>query len=296
MTFQKGLPKQLTQTTVVKAIVKSLEQKFDIDRKNRLHAGDAGFCSRQSVLNASYSGPGSNDAKSMLYMTIGSAVHETVQNGLYNAGHLLFKEYKVADIGINLGGYIDAIVYLEDRIMILEFKTAGTTLPHEIKDGHRQQATIYSAITGLEAQVIYISRNVAGYDGKVLIKAIPLATSKETMSDVMFSAAYSHYALCMGVVGPVPVHMNESKCGYCGYKDFCWRHGPVPNNLVQATNKQHRELIGLANEMVHEIVDPIKMAERRTGVLQFLEKNGTEHAKRILEGKDWSKMFVPPFA
>ncbi len=281
--------------TVSKSIIKSLEQNFDINRKNRLHAGDAGFCARQSVLNASYIGPGKNDAKSMLYMRIGSAVHELIQQSLYDSGALLFKEYKLIDININMGGYVDAIVFLEGRIMILEFKTAGTTLPSEIKDGHRQQATLYSTVTGLEAQVVYVSRNVASYDGKVLIKAIPLSLTKQMASDVMFSAAYSHFALGMGVVGPIPANMSEPKCGYCGYKQFCWNHGEVPNGLKLAKNSENREIIKLANEVVEEMVDEKKMDERRTSLLNFLSKNGTENAKKILVGKDWSTMFKRPF-
>lgn len=293
----KGLPKVLKQVSVAKAIVRSLEETYPVNRKNRLHAGDAGFCSRQSVLNASYQGEGRSDAKSMLYMKIGSAVHDLVQNGLYKAGHLMFKEYRVADIGINLGGYIDAIVFLEDRLMILEFKTAGSTLPGDIKEGHRQQATIYSAITGLEAQVVYISRNVAGYDGNVLIKAIPMVNTKEMMADVMFQAAYSHFALNMGVVGPVPAHMLESKCGYCGYKQFCWHGAGVPdtNAVKPATVKQHKELIGLAKEVVDEMVDPVKMDERRNSVLSYLSKNGTEHAQKLLATREWSELFRHPF-
>lgn len=292
--IRRGLPDVLKQETVEKVIIKSLERTFTVDRKNRLHAGDAGFCSRQSVLNASYSGDGKNDAKSMLYMNIGSAVHNLIQDSLHEGGRLLFKEYKVADIGINLGGYIDIICFMQGRIQILELKTAGTTLPGEIKEGHRQQATIYSLITGLEAQVVYVSRNVASYDGKVLIKAMPLNLTKESASDVMFSAAYSYFALQKGVVGPIPQSMNESKCGYCGYKEFCWRKGPVPNNLRLATKEEHKELIAKANSFVEEMIDPVKMKERRSGVLSFLSKNGTKHAKDLLVGSDWSKLFRSP--
>lgn len=291
----KGLPKQLTMMTVTKKIIKSLEREYEVNRKNRLHAGDAGFCARQSVLNASYSGPGKSDAKSMLYMSIGSAVHNLVQDSLDQSGALLFREYKIPDIEINMGGYIDALAFVEDRIMILEFKTAGNTLPGEIKDGHREQATLYSVVTGLEAQVVYISRNVAGWDGKVLIKAMPLGLTRQSAADVAFSAAYSHFALQMGVVGPIPSNMVEQRCGYCSFKPFCWQKGEVPNGLRLATNKEHSELIKQANSVVDVLLDEEKMNQRRSGVLNFLSKNGTSHAKKLLVGTDWSTLYRSPF-
>lgn len=296
MSITKGIPKVLKQETTVKTIVESLRETFTIDRKKRLHAGDSGFCSRSTVLNASYSGPGSNDAKSMLYMRIGSAVHDLIQNSLFKSGHLMFKEYKVMDIGVNLGGYVDIIAFINGRLTILELKTAGTSLPPTIKDGHRQQASIYSIITGLPAEVVYISRNVAGFDGRPLIKTYPLSLTRQDAADIMFQTVYAYLAVNNDVVGPIPAHMNESKCGYCSYKEFCWRGGEVPNGLRKATNKEHRQMIIEANETVEKLLDPVAMNERRTFLFNFLRDHGTEHAQKLFkETEDWTTLYQPPF-
>lgn len=285
---RRGRPAQI-KNGMREVITNAMTYTYHVDRKTRMYAGDAGFCSRLGILNGLHQGEETSNAAGALYMGIGSAIHKAITDGLADKQKLLFAEYKLPDIGLNLGGYIDAIVYAEDHIQILEIKSCGA-LPSVIKAGHRSQASVYSIVTGLPAQVIYVSRSVASYVGDVYIRAIPLNSTVEILQDVLFNVVYSHLSMRENTLGPVPSHLTEPDCGYCRFKQICWHGGSIPESLTLATDDKHIELLKEAKEIVKQLTHPDEIKMRRNGVLKYLSENGSDAAKKLLTGTDWEPL------
>src|SRR5690606_33434459 len=97
--------------TISKLVVRGMSKINQRQRNGRLYASDAGFCARQTALQADRDDYEVQTAATTAYYAIGVTIEDLVLNGLYESGALLFKGYKLPDIGLNLGGYIDAIVF-----------------------------------------------------------------------------------------------------------------------------------------------------------------------------------------
>ena len=230
--IRKGKP--FEDESITSLINKGLTASSRLHRKN-LYASDAAYCPRKASIIVNlpdeYESPTSSSGK--LYMAIGSAVHEQIQTGLRNAGALLAAEYRIDELGINLGGYIDAIFCLNDVPRILEIKTCGN-LPSRPKPEHVSQAITYSLITGIPKPILYyVSRSVAGWDGKLITRTFELEPSPDEYFLIALNLYRAqHYGRAQRLA-EIPAHIkNSSTCGFCPFKNMCWGGGePFPIDL-----------------------------------------------------------------
>lgn len=230
----------------------------------------------------------------LLYMDYGSSAHKTLTNAFYLAGKLLFKEYHLPKLELNLGGYVDAIILdFDDRIRGVEIKTCGAKtfklMPSEIKDEHRKQAAIYSVILGLDFKVLYVSRDVKDYAAdKLLIKSIPLVLSDEEKEETIVRLVVAHLAMNDNKLPPIPFS-SAKECGFCPFTNLCWSEwGKNKTFAMEADEKSMKKYRKGAEQIARKIIDDTP--KRRNGILNHISRHGTPDAKRLLGGS-WENLF-----
>lgn len=259
-------------------VTKGLAREETIARPGgRMYASSAGICARRNWFNANLPERQSTvTPASTLYMAIGEAVHKEVQDALFRLGVLLFSEYNLPPVGFNIGGRIDAIIVLEGKIVGVEIKTCGT-LPSKPKFEHIQQANIYSAISGLPVFLLYVSRNVASYNGALMMREFSVDSDPE---EALFRVALSQIMSTESVLpSEIPEGYEENReCRFCPFKSKCWTHDPHPSVSLE----KYKEYMARAKTMTASVMDGRR--NRLNGVLVFLQRHGTVHARMILEG------------
>lgn len=278
------------EDTISKLVVRGMSKINQRQRNGRLYASDAGFCARQTALQADRDEYEVQTAATTAYYAIGVTIEDLVLNGLYESGALLFKGYKLPDIGLNLGGYIDAIVFLNGRIRVLEVKSCGQ-LPSVPKPTQAAQAMVYSAITGLPATLLYFSRSVANFKGELMLKEFPLPESDTQKRMTLYQVAYGHLAFMNKVIPAIPAHVtSKAQCGFCPFTGICW-DGEEIKKWRHVDPDTHLRLVNEANELVDILMDPAAVNDRRTGILKHLSRAGNSKAKELLRNTDWSRFF-----
>lgn len=237
-TIKKG--KVVIKSSIIDSIQESLGYAGKLAKKS-IHGADAAFCSRKSALHFHWDpdikepiGPASE-----FYFKVGNATHSVVYSGLKRAGILLVDELRVTFQEIS--GYVDAIVLdpSSGRLKILDVKTCGK-LPTRIKPGQAEQLMTYVLLTGIEeASILYVSRSVATYDGKLLMREIPLEITPSLLEQGAYMLAQSIAGVKRHVIPPKPAaRTSYSNCGWCPFKDAgCWSvdNGHWPEFLDQKT-------------------------------------------------------------
>lgn len=275
--------------TVSRLVSRGLSRINRINRNGRLYASDAGLCARHAALAAAREEDEVQNAASVAYCTLGDTIEEIVMDALYRTGALLFKQYKLPDTPINLGGYIDGIIYLAGKLRVLEVKSCGE-LPNKPKPLHQAQAYLYSAIVGLPATVLYFSRKVATFSGELLLREFELPEDDQFRRAALYQATYGHLAFTRGILPDKPMHMvNKSVCGLCPFINVCWGTDKA-GSLLPVEPGTHVELVRETNALVDDLLDPVAVRDRRTGILRHISRAGNKHAKNILNGSDWSKL------
>lgn len=221
---------------------------------------DGGYCPRRAGLFMHVTGTMPRDAASEFYFGIGNAIHRAVMKGLTAAGVVLAEEWGVKDESINLVGYVDAIVKLDGNAQVLEIKSCGTKLPDRPKSDHECQAITYSIETGLPDPIIlYVSRQVASFDGKLLMQQFTIDNYGEKLKAVAKRLAISHLCAKAKVLAPVPKHIrSERNCGFCPFKDMCWHGNPFP--LSESSLGARKGIMDEAAIMATELLE--RMPER----------------------------------
>lgn len=211
--------------------------------KAKAHGADVGMCPRKVAMHCFLSKDHEIEegGASVLYMAIGSAIHNAVQESFRSRGLLLSKEYRVESTHVGppkfspLAGYIDLIVKDEDNEpAIIEIKTCGN-LPPKPKPWHTEQAIVYSLLSGVKrAYLFYVSRNVADYTGRLIHKMFPIPFVPEHHGEIARRMALSALALRNGFIPPIPPWLeSKNDCGFCPFVGDCWEDAPVPTNGVK---------------------------------------------------------------
>lgn len=276
--------------SLASVVARGLTKQVSYDRQGRLYASDAGLCERKAVLSATDLNPSVDTASARGYYALGNAIEELVMDGLFAQGALLFKQYRLPDVGLNLGGYIDGIILLAGRIRVLEVKSCGK-LPDVPKPHHASQAYIYSAITGLPASLLYFSRTVAKLDGTLLMKEFNLEEHPSEKRKSIYRAVLASLAVKRKVVPEKPTHMaTEAQCveAFCPFTSVCWHGVGVDTGWPIVSAVDNVELIREAHELTDSLLSPAVMVDRRTGVLNYLKTHGNSRAKELLVDSDWS--------
>lgn len=275
------------EQNVQSMVQKGLTSHEYVERNGRLYASDAAYCPRQAVLNSNQTGDVIRPAAFKAYVELGNKVEDLVIEALHNVGALLFKQYRLPDFGINLGGKIDAIVVINGHIRILEIKSCGE-LPTKPKPYQASQALMYSAVTGLKSSLVYFSRHVADYSGQLKIRQFDLDVTGDEAKGALWFSAYAEFANRRKVLPSIPSHITaKSHCGFCSFTDSCFGVEPFPP-VQHVTPAVHAELVAETNAFVDDMMTPSKVQDRRNGILNFIMRNGSRATHEFLADKDWT--------
>lgn len=249
-------------------------------RRKRIYAKSAGLCYRQAthplVINPETMttfGPAGT-----LYANMGTAVHDVVEKAFEKSGNLVYAESYAPDVGLNIGGYIDAIVRLNGKERIIEVKTCGN-LPSKPKRDHAAQALTYVVLSGIRNPILfYLSRSVADYTGKLITAELEVVHTDDDLRRTAIQMAAAHYSSSLGVLPPKPMHLRvKSHCGFCPLIRNCWEEHPFTPDIKHVTEKQWARISDMANKKADELLDT--MDERKSDFLTHLEKK--KNAKTV---------------
>jgi len=266
-------------TSLTSAIKSGLAHEKFIDRKGRFWASDCGLCSRRAVLSANSSGYSIVSPSMEVYFELGKKIETIILESLEKTGNLLFADYRIPDIDMNLGGRVDGIILDNGKIKALEIKSCGA-LPTRPKPAHKAQALIYSAITGLPGSLLYLSRHVAGFDKKLMMQEFKLDDEQEKY-DAMFSLAYAAFSNDLNVLPGKGIH-KISHCGFCKYIPNCWHDASFDSSLEHIPDDLAPQIMEEADSWTEEFMRPEEVAKRRSNVLLDIMAYGEESAKDIL--------------
>lgn len=281
-----------SKSSIATMVARGLTRSVTVNRDGRLYASDAGLCQRKAVLEATTDGITIDTASSRGYYALGNAIEDLVMDGLFDSNSLLFKQYRLPDVGINLGGYIDGVILISDKMRVLEVKSCGA-LPSHPKPHHAAQAYIYSAITGLPASLLYFSRSVAKFDGSVLMREFNLEEQITEKRNSLYRAVVASIAIKLKVIPDISSHIMSSKVckeAFCPFVSVCWDGAQPDNEWRYATPSEMLEISNQAYIKTEEIMDPDAVDTRRTGMLKHLELHGNSLAKDILRHKSWDTL------
>ena len=263
------------------------------DRAGRLYASETGYCERQGAVLAQLPSTEISSASSTLYKKFGDNIETIVLDALYEQGILVFRQFHLPDVGLDLGGYIDGIVMLNGKLHVLEIKTCGQ-LPSQPKPQHLHQAAVYSAITGFPAIIYYISRHVASFDGVLKQAEFYVPAHGDLQRTAIYRAAYAHLSVLEGVTPYMPTHITkEDQCGFCPLRPQCWHGAERTNWPAEDDHKLASKLAKEAKQLADAILDVETSNDRRNGIVKHISRIGNGLAKSLLRDKDWSTFFIP---
>jgi len=285
MSLTKNLTSESKLTDVIVSGMKSVKPT---NQNGRMYASTSGFCERQTALSMTFKGDTEYESATAGYFKIGLAVESVVIESLRNQGVLLFEQFETPDIGLNLGGKIDGIYRLDnDKIRLLEIKSCGA-LPSKPHAEHLAQINLYSAITGLPGTLLYFSRNVANFTGEIQMRLFEL-NDEMTIFDSMFSTIYGKLCGDKGLMPDVPEKLTKpSDCGFCRFKNICWQG--EPSHLEPMSNSEIDENWRLARIQTNDMMNSVKVEQRRNGVLKHIMQFGNPFAKELLTDTDWKDL------
>lgn len=257
------------------------------------------------------------------YATLGNAIEENVLRKYRNAGQLYLEQWKIPEaltnLGLNVGGIIDAIIEIDGELVLLDIKTVGSVesapyiqlLQHEVnnlvtgvdlifsatdkrlketvekgvKDSHIAQLQLYAAITGIDNVYIQLmSRKVqdtytTAGDPSVKFEMVPVS-----ISSLEKRVAIVHYAERCRELGFLPdklAGIKKTMCSdaFCEFQAFCWKDEDFGTTLQPITPEMSTTLKLEAIEFAQSYIS--KREERKELTLKLLadEKTKREFAK-----------------
>ena len=256
-----------------------------ISRNGRLWASDSTECHLRGVIESNFSGfKPSNSSKSFLVKS-GLATEDAVISNVYDSS-LLFQQYRLPNVGLNLGGKVDVISHLNDKIFIVEVKEK-TSLPAKPLKSHLAQASIYSAILGLPAIVLYVQRVLIDRFQELQLKAFQIDNAQRYKH--LLNAVRVNIFNKRKLLPTRPDYMKKTYCrnNYCSHYDSCWEGADNYLDWNIATFEDEEKIDIEANKVTEQMLDESVINDRTRGVLKHLSVYGTEYAKDILKNKSW---------
>lgn len=220
--IRKGNP--TGKTSLVGHITRGLVRTAPVAKRS-IHGADAAFCSRKSTLHLAIK-PAEQltlTPESTLYFSVGNAIHTAIEEALRKAGVLIANELRL-EHGL-VRGFIDDIVVSDETggLKIIDVKTCGQ-IPSKIKVGQEEQLLAYALLTGItEASILYVSRNIADYNGLKMAEVradITPARMRQIARTVAESLVFAQRRI---VPGKPDYRVSRETCGWCPFKDNgCW--------------------------------------------------------------------------
>ena len=265
---------------------------------SRLYVSSSGFCERKAALDATMPDRYGFSGVSNAYMRLGKAMETILLEGAYNSGRLLFADYSLPPIGLNVGGKVDGIMEYRGKAYVVEIKSIAylpkedekTILLNPRYGQNVAQTSLYSAITGLPAMILFFSRFVkaSGKSTNLAIKPIDLEFNIDRLKPYVESLALSSFAISENVLPDIPDDFDMlTHCGFCSFKQNCWDSG----YFVLDENDEKLEQLQLkAKKFADHFMSQEEIEKRRHGVLKQISTNGTIHAEKLLHKKDWKNV------
>lgn len=267
-------------------ILKGMRGSYPLKRNEvKFYAGDAGHCPRRAVKLLITDREGEVTPSSTMYMRVGTAIHEVITDALHNSGVLIFKELRLPPSeDPDIRGLIDALILSGPGVVGLEIKSCGN-LPAKPKDDHLAQATLYSAISGFAMQIVYVSRKVAGYDGKLMLKSFDLDLTSEDLIIALSKVCLANYCYQEKLLPPIPLTFTrEQSCVFCPFVDECWEGRE--EGFPTAKGEKLEALIDKADARAIQLYE--ERDHRRNGILKHIQRYTQPETRRKLDEIDWS--------
>lgn len=281
--------------SLIDDITEGFASENDRSANGRLYVSSSGFCPRKAALDATMPDRYGFNGVSNAFMRLGNCMEKILLEGAFASKRLLFADYSIPTTGLDVGGKIDGILEFNHKVYLAEIKSIAY-LPKgdetEILTNPRfgqnlAQTSIYSAITGLPAILVYFSRFVkqSGKSNNLALKVFDLGFDVERLTPYIESLATSSFAIDAGVLPDIPDNFDmKEHCGFCPFKSNCWDSGSFvleDNPAVLATVETK------AKNFADEFMSTAAIEKRRNGVLKHISLNGTPHAEKLLHKKDW---------
>lgn len=283
--IRKGL------TTVEKVSRTSSEEemaKYGRKHSWRLYGTDAAYCPRKAVLYGAEERVHETRPEGKMYMALGTAAEDVLVDGFHNSGMLLWKQYRVPEGEINVGGKVDIIAFLE-YVFGVEVKTCEK-VPDQPKPEHEAQALLYSLLLGIPFKLLYQSRKVVRSvpGGRVELDfgLLDVDTSHERLWATAVGLARSYVYSLERLLPERPSHFTKTgNCTYCPFKQMCYGSEPFPIPVPGPGVREDVE--ARVRQLATLLMD--QRPSKKIGMLKFLQENN-ERARAVLEGADWSKI------
>jgi hypothetical protein len=132
--------------------------------------------------------------------------------------------------------------------------------------------------------VVYVSRKVAGYDGKLMIKSFEVETTTRTMTNALAKVCLAQYAHDESLLPPIPIGFTKDEnCGFCPFANECWDGAGEEWETVGG--EMLEGIYGKAEERATEIL--ADRANRRNGILKHIQRNVSESIAERMAEIDW---------
>lgn len=246
-------------------------------KREKMFGSAAGKCPRHSFLVQTVPVTETTGPSSLLYMNIGNAMHETICDGMFKAGILIFKEYRIKPPAwLNISGKVDALYDDDGELAILEIKSCGNQIPAEPKEDHAFQAQVYSLITGVDrVNLLYASRDVGLPKPKMGV--VPVEITAATLQSIARKLVVAAIGIREGKAPAIPAYFKSSACKYCSFYTFCWDGAPVGWSGEDLDEKRFGPEI---DEKVKELLE--WRPYRRESLIKYIrEFSNTDAAKRL---------------
>jgi hypothetical protein len=200
-----------------------LQEIVKKNKRARPYASKAGYCPTANWFMGNSDGDFLVTSSMKLYQGIGNGVEAELVRGAERSGILLGTQVKLpTPQGIDLGGFIDMIVNINNHPTLIEVKTC-TAIPTKIKPEHAAQAAAYWIFSGLDnVEVLYVSRKVQNFpDPTPLIKSFKFDSSEHDFEiDNVFQTLKSYN---LKKAPQRPTHFQKNRdCLYCDFSNKCW--------------------------------------------------------------------------
>lgn len=282
--IRKGNP--FKHTDVESAILKGLPESYPLHRDEKKFMASDPSCPRKMVKYFYTTRRGVFTPASKAYMAIGVSIHEMVTDALYKSSRLIFKEFKLPPREKpDIRGIIDAIFLgADDKIMGLEIKSCGN-LPGRPRDEHELQALIYSALSGLDFSILYVSRKVAGYDGKLMLKSFDVECTDDMMKHALTKMCVAYFADAKEVLPHVPpTFSRDNECRFCPFQDECW--DDEKEDLPTADIMLMEAIYEKAEERAEKIL--LERESARSGILKHIQRHASPDVQKKMSTISWS--------
>jgi hypothetical protein len=227
-----------------------------------MFASSAGLCERQTAgivqlpENLSHLQKGS----SQFYFALGSTFEQVMEKAFLNAGVYVDSEPRIESYHpeLNVSGRIDFVLRDPDdgELVLAELKSCGGKLPDRPRPYQLAQIKVYMALTGMPRGLLwYVSRSIAGWDGKILQRAFDVQMTRPELFKVINTMVKGQLHLNANTLPDKPFDMKKSHCGFCPLYPHCWNDDEIKFTSNPPKKSDLADLLRDAQRITEEIID-----------------------------------------